>query len=189
MRNGMVQKAASLTSDHQAAAQAIRLPTGTPGISASPYQALTELIHKWPAGSAPREVLMVTSGIDPDYGAGPDDPYLSEAVNVAQRAGVIVHTMYYSGAGRQEQSGRQVFWGQNDIAQLSDETGGHLYWLGTVNPVSLAPYLDDLSQRLSGQYLLTFVAKPERKPGLQPVKIKAEPAHVTIVGPSRVYVP
>jgi hypothetical protein len=58
-----------------------------------------------------------------------------------------------------------------------------------VNPVSLAPYLEDLTQRLSGQYLLTFVAKPENKPGLQSVKIKAEPPHVMIVGPSKVYVP
>jgi hypothetical protein len=189
MRNGMVQKVQPLTADHQLAADAIRLPTGTPGISASPYLALTELIHKWPAAAAPREVLMVSSGIDPDYGAGPDDPYLNEAVNVAQRAGVVVFSIYYSGAGLQARNSGQVFWGQNDIAQLSDETGGHLYWLGSVNPVSLAPYLDDLSQRLREQYLLTFVAKPENKPGLQPVKIKAEPPHVTIVGPSKVYVP
>jgi hypothetical protein len=189
MRNGMVQKVQPLTSDHQAAAKSIRLPTGTPGISASPYLALTELIKKWPAASAPREVLMISSGIDPDYGGGPDDPYLSEAVHVAQRAGVVVYSMYYSGAGRGARNSGQVFWGQNDIAQLSDETGGHLYWLGTVNPVSLAPYLEDLTQRLSGQYLLTFVAKPENKPGLQSVKIKAEPPHVMIVGPSKVYVP
>ena len=44
MRNGMVQKAQPLTSDHEAAAKSIRLPTGTPGISASPYLALTDLI-------------------------------------------------------------------------------------------------------------------------------------------------
>jgi hypothetical protein len=189
MRNGMVQKAQPLTSDHEAAAKSIRLPTGTPGISASPYLALTDLIKKWPAAAAPREVLMISSGIDPDYGGGPDDPYLGEAVHAAQRAGVVVYSMYYSGAGRGARNSGQVFWGQNDIAQLSDETGGYLYWLGTVNPVSLAPYLDDLSRRLSGQYLLTFVAKPENKAGLQSVKIKAEPPHVTIVGPSKVYVP
>src|ERR1022692_2032004 len=47
MRNGGVQTVQPLTSDHQLAAKAMRLPTGMPGISASPYLALAELIHKW----------------------------------------------------------------------------------------------------------------------------------------------
>ena len=70
-----------LTADHQLAAKAIRLPIGMPGISASPYLSLTELIHKWPASAAAREVLMVSSGIDPIYGAGPENPYLTEAID------------------------------------------------------------------------------------------------------------
>jgi hypothetical protein len=80
MRNGGVQTVQPLTSDHELAASAMRLPIGMPGISASPYQALGELIHKWPAGSAAREVLMVSSGIDPDYGSGPNNPYLDTAI-------------------------------------------------------------------------------------------------------------
>jgi hypothetical protein len=189
MRNGMVEQVHSLTADHAAAAKAMRLPTGTAGISGSPYLALTELIHKWPSSGMPREVLMITSGIDPDYGAGPDNPYLYETIHAAQRAGVIVYSIYYSGAGRVGHNYRLLFWGQNYLAQLSDDTGGFLYWLGTTNPVSVAPYLDDLNRRLSGQYLLTFLAKPENKAGFQDVKIKAEPPHVKLVGPSRVYVP
>ena len=189
MRNGGVQTVQPLTSDHQLAAKAMRLPTGMPGISASPYLALAELIHKWPAGSAAREVLMVSSGIDPDFGSGPDNPYLDAAIDAAQRAGIVVYSIYYSGAGRWAHAYWQLFWGQNYLAQLSDETGGQLYYLGTENPVSMAPYLDDLSQRLSRQYLLTFLAKPESKPGFQAVKIRTELPHVTLVGPSRVYVP
>jgi len=189
MRNGMVQTAQPLTADHQLAAKAIRLPMGTPGISSSPYMALTALIHKWPAGSAAREVLMVSSGVDPFYGAGPDNPYLQEAVDKAQRAGIVVYSIYYSGAGRWARGSWQLFWGQNYLAQLSDDTGGFLYWLGTVNPVSMAPYLDDLNRRLSGQYLLTFLAKPESKPGFQDVKIRTELPHVKLTAPSKVYVP
>jgi hypothetical protein len=189
MRNGGVQMVQPLTSDHQLAAHAMRLPTAMPGISASPYQALGELIHKWPAGSAAREVLMVTSGIDPDYGSGPDNPYLTAAIDKAQRAGIVVYAMYYSGAGRSGRAYRQLFWGQNYLAQLSDETGGELYDLGPQNPVSMAPYLDDLSRRLNSQYLLTFVAMPEHKPGFQNVKITAEHPHVKLAGPSKVYVP
>ena len=189
MRNGGVQTAQPLTSDHELAAKAIRLPIGMPGISASPYLALAELIHKWPTGSPAREVLMVSSGVDPYYGSGPQDPYLSEAIDAAQRAGVVVYSIYYSGAGLWAHASRQIYWGQNYLAQLSDETGGEFYWLGTTNPVSMTPYLDDLSQRLSGQYLLTFLAKPERKPGFQNVKISTELPHVKLGGPSKVYVP
>jgi len=189
MQNGRVQVAQSLTSDHQRAAQAMRLPTAMPGISASPYLALTELIRKWPAGSAAREVLMVSSGIDPIYGPGPEDPYLDEAIDAAQRAGVVVFSVYYSGAGRWGHGYWQLFWGQDYLAQLSDQTGGELYWLGTQDPVSLAPYLDDLSSRLNSQYLLTFLARPENKAGFQDVRISTEHPDVNLVGPSKVYVP
>jgi hypothetical protein len=188
MRNGGVQTAQALTSDHQLAAKAMRLPTATAGISASPYMALQDLIHKWPASAAAREVLMVSSGIDPDYGAGPDNPYLNRVIDTAQRGGIVVYSIYYSAAGRGARRYGLLFWGQNYLAQLSDETGGHLYWLGTQNPVSMAPYLDDVSRRLDGQYLLTFLAKPENKPGFQAVKIRAELPHVTVTGPSKVYV-
>jgi hypothetical protein len=189
MRNGLVQTAQPLTSDHDLAAKAIRLPTGMPGISASPYLALTSLLHKWPASPAAREVLMVSSGIDPVYGTGPDNPYVHEAIDKAQRAGVVVYTIYYSGAGREARAYWPLFWGQNYLAQLSDATGGELYWLGTQNPVSLAPYLDDFSRHLNSQYLLTFLAKPENKPGYQNVKITVERPHVELKGPSQVYVP
>jgi len=189
MRNGGVQKVQPLTSDHQLASEEIRLPTGMPSISASPYLALTELIHKWPAGSAAREVLMVSSGIDPVYGAGPDNPYLNEAIDAAQRAGVVVYSIYYSGAGRSASGYWRLFWGQNYLAQLSDETGGFLYWLGTENPVSMAPYLDDLGRRLNSQYLLTFLARPESKAGFQSVRISTELPHVSVTGPAKVYVP
>jgi hypothetical protein len=189
MRNGAVQTIQPLTADHEAAADSMRLPTGTPGISASPYLALKDLIHKWPATSAAREVLMVSSGIDPDYGAGPDNPYLNTAINAAQRAGIVVFSIYYSGAGRSGRDYRQLFWGQNYLAQLTEETGGELYWLGFVNPVSMAPYLDDLNRRLNSQYLLTFLAKPENKAGFQDVKIRTELPHIKLSGPSKVYVP
>jgi hypothetical protein len=189
MRNGGVQAVQPLTSDHELAAHAIRLPLGMPGISASPYTALEELVKKWPAGAASREVLMVSSGIDPIYGSGPNDPYLDAAIDKTQRAGIVVYSIYYSGAGRSGRASRQLFWGQNYLAQLSDETGGFTYWLGTQNPVSLAPYLDDLSHRLNSQYLLTFLARPENKPGFQNVKIHTELRHVNLTGPSKVYVP
>ncbi|MGA2136447.1 MAG: hypothetical protein ABSH50_29505 [Bryobacteraceae bacterium] len=189
IRNGMVEKAQAPTPDHALAAHAMRLPTGPAGISADPYSALKDLIHKWPATTAAREVLLVSNGVDPDYGSGPQDPYLDSAIQAAQRAGVVVYTIYYPGSGLVGRAGRQVFWGQNYLAQLSQETGGEMYWIGPQAPVSLISYFDDLGRRLNGQYLLTFLAKPENKAGLRSVEIKSELPHVKLAAPSQVYVP
>ena len=189
MRYGSVEKLQPLTTDHELAAKALRLPTGPSGISASPYLALSEFIHKWPAGSAAREVLMVSSGMDPYYGIGPQDPYLNESIRAAQRAGIVVYSIYYPGAGRFGHAYWQLYWGQNYLSELSDKTGGEMYWLGLAPPPSLAPYLDDLGHRLNGQYLLTFLAKPESKPGLQRFQVKSELPKVHLTAPSQVYVP
>jgi hypothetical protein len=186
LRNGTVQVQQKPTADHALAAKAIRLPLGQPGISASPYLALTDLIQGWPRADQVREVLMITSGVDPDYGPGPSNPYLDRAIEVAQREGVVVHSIYFSSAGHFGHSLWQINWGQNYLSQLAEETGGELFWLGTSNPVSFAPYLNELNQHFGGQHILTFLA--QGNPGYRRVKLKTEVPHVALVGPSKVYV-
>jgi hypothetical protein len=187
LRNGTVQVEQKPTADHALAAKTIRLPLGQPGISASPYLALIDLIQKWPSGDQAREVLMITSGIDPEYGPGPSNPYLDRAIEAAQRAGVVVHSIYFSGAGHFGHSLWQINWGQNYLSQLAEETGGELFWLGTPNPVSFAPYLNELNEHFRGQHVLTFLA--QGNPGYRRVKLKTEVPHVMLMGPSKVYVP
>ena len=187
LRNGTVQVEQKPTADHALAAKAIRLPLGQPGISASPYLALIDLIQKWPSAGQAREVLMITSGIDPDNGPGPSNPYRDRAIEAAQREGVIVHSIYFNGAGHFGHSLWQINWGQNYLSQLAEETGGEFFWLGTSNPVSFAPYLNELNQHFRGQHLLTFLA--QGSPGYRRVKLKTEVPHVTLVGPAKVYVP
>lgn len=189
LRNGTVVAAQDLTGDHDRAARALRLPSGLTGIAASPYIALTDLIHKWPAVPQAREVLMISSGIDPYYGAGPGNPYLDRAIGAAQRAGVVVHSIYFGSAGHPGHSYWQINWGQNYLAQLGDQTGGEFYWQGASNPVSFAPFLDELNQRLKHQFLLVFLARPGNKPGFQQVRIRTEVPHATLTAPAKVYVP
>jgi len=187
LRNGMVQVEQKPTADHALAAKAIRLPLGQPGVSASPYLALIDLIQKWPSTDHAREVLMITSGIDPDYGPGPSNPYLDRAIEAAERAGVVVHSIYFSSAGHFGHSLWQINWGQNYLSQLAEETGGELFWLGTSNPVSFAPYLNELNQHFRSQHVLTFLAQGNS--GYRRLKLKTEVPYVTLVGPSKVYVP
>src|ERR1700688_4194303 len=187
LRNGTVQVQQKPTEDHALAAKAIRLPLGQPGISASPYLALIDLIQKWPSADQAREVLMITSGIDPDYGPGPSNPYLDRAIETAQRAGVVVHSIYFAGGGHFGNSLWQINWGQNYLSQLAEETGGELFWRESSNPVSFAPYLNELNQHFREQHVLTFVA--QGSPGYRRTKFKTEIPHVMLVGPSKVYVP
>jgi hypothetical protein len=187
LRNGSVETLQKPTADHALAAKVIRLPLGQPGASASPYLALIDLIQKWPAGEQAREVLMVTSGIDPDNGPGPLNPYLDRAILMAQRAGVVVHSIYFQSAGHFGHSLWQINWGQNFLAQLAEETGGEFFWQGSSNPVSFAPYFKELNQHFSNQHLLTFLAPA--KPGQARLKLKTEIPHVTLVGPSKIDIP
>jgi len=191
MQNGTAQIAQNLTSDHAAAAKALRLPLGLWGADASPYFSVSDLIKRWPASNARREVLMVSNGVDPYYGVGDLlDPYLQTAIAEAQRAGIIVCAIYTPGAGHVGHSYWLNYWGQLYLAELAEKTGGEAYYIGfTGSPVAFTPYLDDVNTRLNHQYLLTFLAKPPKKAGLQRIKIKTEVPKVDLVAPEEVYVP
>jgi hypothetical protein len=190
MQNGIAKIAQDLTSDHAQAAKALRLPMGIRGINGSPYFSLSDLIKRWPTSTARREVLMVSDGIDRYYGAGDlQDPYVDEAISNAQRAGILVSAIYTPGVGHFGHSYWQTYWGQLYLAQVTDRTGGESYYIGFNGPpVAFAPYLDDLAQRLSHQYLLTFLAKPPKKAGFVSVKLKTEVSNVDLVSADRVYV-
>jgi hypothetical protein len=190
MQNGTAKVEQNLTSDHAQAAKALRLPMGAGGGNGSPYFSLSDLIKRWPEGTARREVLMISDGIDRYYGTGDlSDPYVDEAIGRAQRAGILVSAIYSPGVGHFGHSYWQTYWGQLYLAQVADRSGGESYYMGFSGPpVSVAPYLEDLTRRLSHQYLLTFLAKPPKKAGLQPVKLKTEVSNVDLVSADRVYV-
>ncbi len=56
---------------------------------ASPYLAITDLIGRWPQNANRHEIFLVSSGIDA-LQPRPNDSYLEEATERAQRAGVQV---------------------------------------------------------------------------------------------------
>ncbi|HEY6768181.1 MAG TPA: hypothetical protein VI386_25785 [Candidatus Sulfotelmatobacter sp.] len=190
MQNGTARVQQDLTNDHAQAAKALRLPLGEPGINASPYFSLSDLIKRWPASTARREVLMVTDGIDRFYGTGDvQDPYLDTVIDDADRAGISVSAIYNPGSGHFGHSYWQTYWGQIYLSRLAEETGGEAYYIGfTGPPVAFAPYLEDLGRRLTHQYLLSFLAKPQNKAGWQRVRLKTEVPHVDLISAGKVYV-
>jgi hypothetical protein len=192
MQNGTVFMTQDFTRDHAAAARSVRLTQGYWGADASPYTALSDFVKRLPADPAipRREVLMISSGIDPLYMGVYQDPYVDTAVHDAQCAGVVVYSIYTPSAGHFGHSFWRTYWGQNYLSQVSEETGGESYYfLGPQAPVSFSPYLDKLNHQLASQFLLTFLAEPRKKAGTEPVKITSEIHSVDLLYQDQVCVP
>jgi hypothetical protein len=194
MRNGTVNIAQDFTTDHNQAAKALRLPMASSGAYGSPYLSVIDLMKRWPEHPDRREIVMITDGIDRfrgglHYGGlGVISPDVDSASRLAQRTGTIIDTIFIRGVGRWGRNYWEITNGQNGIARLSDETGGESYFLGTQNPVSLKPYLDDVQKSLSNQYLLEFRAVPGQKPGPQYVDLSTEVAGVELDSADSVWV-
>ncbi|MGD0435109.1 MAG: hypothetical protein ABSB86_01490 [Bryobacteraceae bacterium] len=188
MRNGGANIAQNFTKDHLAVAKALRLPLSSPGVSPSPFESLSDLIKRWPATTARREVILVTSGIDP-LGGEADDPYLNTAIQQAQRNGVIVYALYTPAGGHLGHSYWRMNWGQNHLSQLAEETGGESYMLGFGAPVSFAPYLNEIADHLAHQYIVGFQAIARNKAGLQSVRFTTELPNTELVSASKVWFP
>ena len=192
MHNGTVALAQNFTQDHTAAAKSLRLAEGFSSVDASPYLSISDFIKRWPSNDAipRREILAITSGIDSVYMGSFPNPYTDTAVQDAQCGGVLVYSIYTPGAGHFGHSYYRSYWGQNYLSELSEMTGGESYYLlGPQAPVAFAPYLNQLNRQLSNQFLLTFLAKPQKKAGTEPVKLTSEIRSVDFVHPQRVCVP
>jgi VWFA-related protein len=189
MQNGAVRMSQDFTTDHALADKGLRLPLGSPGVAASPYLALSDLIKRWPEGKLRRAVLMISDGIDRLGGTGLQNPYVEAAIDDARRAGVIVYAIYATGAGHYGHSFWRVNSGQTWLSQIADQTGGEAYYLGFQTSVAFGPYLDNITRRLQNQYLLTFLARPQKKAGFQNVKLRTEVPNADLVAADAVWVP
>jgi len=179
----------SLTNDHAAAAAALRVSLSRLARPASPYQALGQLIDQWPAGNNRRAILMIANGKDITFGDQDEIAYNSfvdAAIGKAQRSGVVVSAIATDG---QEIAQNETHFNKIYLARVAEETGGKLYYYPSAAPPSFVPYLNDSTQRLSRQYLVTFLVKPNKHGSLQPVKMKANVPQADLVSANRVYVP
>jgi hypothetical protein len=191
MANGQARFAGPLTSDHEAVLANLHLPSGPAGISASAYFCLSDLAKNWPGqdAAARREVVMVTDGVDnyePRY--NPEDPYVQAAIRDAVKARLIVYSIYWRSRGREDQNGVIYNAGQNLLAQVADATGGKSFWQGNGNPVSFAPYFEELTRRLRNQWELGFTAPFSGKPGVAGMKLELKAPGTEIDAPKQVFV-
>jgi hypothetical protein len=211
MSNATIQITQNFTADHALAAKALRLPLGRLSAMDSPYLSLISLVKGWPQQKVRREVLMVSDGIDrlrgersstypsrigPGLGAAPGastlptiSPDADTASTNSQRYGVIVHSIYATGAGRLGRNAWEAQLGQSGVAKIADETGGEYFALGTQNAVSFKPYLERLQRIFDNQFYLVFQAVPQKKDGLQRVSVSTAVANADIAAADNVWVP
>ena len=132
---------------------------------------------------------MISDGIDRFWdGIGLDDPYLNSAIEQAQRGSVVVNALYARGEGHFGHSPWRINWGQNYLSELADATGGEAYYVGNDTAPSFQPYLKDLTERISHQFLLTFEAQPGKKSGFERIKLSTEVPNAELVTQRQVYI-
>lgn len=190
MENGRASLEGALTSNHDEAARQLRLPSGSPGQSASPYFCLSDLAKNWPSQdrSARRQVIMITDGVDSYHlQYDPEDPYVLAAIRDAARARLVVSSIYWRTSGRFDRSWYANNDGQNLLLEVTEATGGTSYWIGVGNPVSFSPYFDDFSRRLNNQYELGFSAPLSGKAELASLKVKIDVPGAKVTAPSKIW--
>lgn len=189
-RNGAAMIAQDFTNDHELAAKALRLPLGTEGAFSSPYLSLLDLMKRWPNAGERRSIMLISSGIDYFRGDfGVRSPDLDSTIARAQKQNINIWTIYYPGAGHTSRGFFRITNAQNNLSQLSQETGAESYYLGTLEPVALKPYFDEIQAHLNNQYLVTFTGRGGKKGRLERVRAVTEVPGVELLAPSEVFLP
>ena len=191
IRNGSASIDENFTADHDQAAKALRMPLGSYGAFTSPYLSVIDLIKRLPETGNRREILLVSDGIDRFRGSfGTYSPDLQPAVELAQRNGIVIYTIYARGLGRTNRNSFLIMNAQGGLTQLAQGTGGEAFFEGiNSTPISLRPYLDELSKMLGQQYLVAFRAEPAKKDSYEHFKFTTEVPNVELIAPNDVFVP
>jgi len=188
--NGVTQAVAPFSTDHDAVASKVRITIGQSGASTSIFLSLMDVMSKWHPSGARREILVIADGID-RFRGDPDSPDVAATIEKAQKAGIMIHTLYARGGGREGRNLFRVNYGQSNLAQMADGTGGEAFFQGLETPISFTPFLEQLDMVLHNQYSLTFTtARSTKKNGeLRGFKVSTEQHNVEISAARYVWVP
>ena len=189
--NGTLQVASQFNPDSEAVAKTVRLPSGTYGAASSIYQSLLQLIGGWPVTGARREVLLFSDGFD-YLRKERFSPDVQLTIDKAQQAGILIHAIYESTAGRPGRNRRVANVGQGNLNQICDGTGGYAFFSGDRSPLSIDPYISQVGMVVKNQYFLTFATTPSKNGGkgeLRSIKVSTERRDVQLKAPDKVFVP
>jgi VWFA-related protein len=188
LRSGSLQLRQKFTTDLERAAKSLRIPIGSASAAPyNPYVQVYESLKRYggvPLGTR-RAVLVISDGLDLSRGVDSSSPShsvdLDRAINEAQRRSVAIYGIYTPTVG-QGGSTTLVSNAQGSLMRLTQETGGKAFFQGTGAPVSFAPFLRELSDRLARQVALTYLSTHADK-GFHRIKIDSPDAGAEIIYP------
>jgi hypothetical protein len=186
--NGTTLPAAPFSTNHDAVAGKIRVTFGPGSASTSVYLSLIDVIKKLQPTTGRREILLISDGHDPLRG-DLQDPDVDRVVSIAQKNGIVIHTLYSSVGRRHNSFGQNL--AQGNLIRVASGSGGQSFFEGLSTPVSYTPFLNQLDMVLHNQYFLTFTApRSAKKNGeFRSLKVATEQRDVAITAPSEVFVP
>lgn len=192
IRDNTVMIAQNFTANHELVTKAVRLPIGSPALGSSPYLAMLDLLKAWPAQTGTRRsILLISSGIDYFRGGGfgPIYPDVDPLIERAQRQNTNIWSIYYPSAGHRGRSFYQNYNAQINLDKVAQSTGAESYYLAFGQPVTIMPYLQEISDHLNNQYLLTFTGTGGSKGKFVNMKVRTDLTGVEFMAPSSVFVP
>jgi hypothetical protein len=191
LQNNTTLVAQDFTQNKELVNKALRIPIGTAALGSSPYLSIIDMLKRWPNTGPRRSIVVITSGIDyfRGPGSGPIYPDADPLIQRAERQNTNIWSIYYPSSGHRGRAFFLVNTAQINIDKVSEETGAESYFLGYGTPVSIKPYLDEISTHLNNQYLLTFAGSGGSKGKFQSIKVKTELPDVEFMAPSAVFLP
>lgn len=187
IRDGKLEIASNPSSDREQAVKNLNAPTGSK--PSNPFAALAWLIKQWKPDSSRHVVLMISNGIDRENKGELRNAAADEAVEQAERAGVVVFAMYHPSADYATADWDKLYTGQIQLAHVAMETGGEAYFLGFGPMPTLAPFLADVADHLANQYEVEFLAKPGAAGTMEELMVRSNNRNVEIMAPARVSIP
>lgn len=188
LRAGSLQLRQKFTTDLERAAKALRVPIGAASAAPyNPYVQIYESLKRYggvPLGTR-RAVLVISDGLDLSRGFDSSLPThsidLDRAISEAQRRSVAIYGIYAPTVGQGGNSSL-VSNAQGSLMRLTQETGGKAFFQGTGAPVSFAPFLREVSDRLARQFALTYLSTHTDK-GFHRIKIDSPETEAELVYP------
>jgi len=190
LRDNVTQVAQDFTQDHALVTKALRLPIGMGALGSSPYLSIMDMLKRWPNTGPRRSILLISSGIDYFRGSffGAWYPDLDSVIQRAEKQNTNIWSIYFPSSGHRGHSFYLVNYAQNNMDKMAEDTGAESFFLIGA-PVSIKPYLDEITTHLNNQYLLTFAGNGGKKGKFQNVRVKTELPDVEFFTPAAVFLP
>jgi hypothetical protein len=188
--NGTIEQASPFGPDHDAAANALRIPRGVIGANTSIFNSLMALVEGWPVSGARREILVIADGFD-RLRRERFSPDVTKTVEKAQQAGIILHAIFVNAVGRAGRVTGGINIGQGNLNTLTDGTGGQAFFQGFSTPIAFEPFLTQLDLVLRNQYFLAWTTNRSKnsKGELRGFKVSTEQRNVEIKAAEKIFVP